>query len=171
MTPDTPTPSPCYAAPDPRRVSVPLAVILSAMPGLGHIYLGRYPQGFLNVLVTASLVAILDQSTGGAEPLFGMFLSFFWLFNMIDAGRKAHLWNLSLLRADAATEVPARLDRFSLVMTGAGLVVLGVVTLVHRALGFSLEWVGRWWRLALVVVGAALLWKAWRHATPASAEA
>ena len=44
---------------DPRRKSPWLAAILSAMPGLGQIYVGYYQQGFINALVVGGLIAII----------------------------------------------------------------------------------------------------------------
>ena len=63
------------------------------MPGLGQIYVGYYQQGFINMAVVAITITLLSSGARGAEPLFGLFLAFFWLYNMIDANRRAHHYN------------------------------------------------------------------------------
>ena len=40
---------------------------------------------------------------GGAEPLFGIFLAFFWLFNIVDAWRRATFYNNALAGIGPAT--------------------------------------------------------------------
>ena len=46
---------------DPRRKSVMWAVILSAMPGLGHVYVGYYREAFRNIAVVCLLVLLLFE--------------------------------------------------------------------------------------------------------------
>lgn len=152
-----------YRTDDPRRVSVPLAMTLSLMPGLGQVYLGRYQGGFVNILVVASLIALLNQNVGSLEPLLGFFLTFFWMFNIVDAGRQAHAWNQALLRMEAPGAEAIKEDRMAPLFTGIGLIGLGLLTLVHRVFGLSMEWVLRWWPAALVVAGVVLVWQALRN--------
>jgi hypothetical protein len=57
-----PGPAPVYYAPhpaDPRSKSPALASFLSLFPGLGQIYVGYYPHGFVNALVIACLITAL----------------------------------------------------------------------------------------------------------------
>ena len=81
---------------DPRRKSPMLALVLSAMPGLGQVYVGYYQQGFTNALIIAGLIAMLNMNMGGAEPFFGLFLAFYWLYNVVDAWRRAVFYNNAL---------------------------------------------------------------------------
>ena len=85
-------PSPALAStPDPRLKSPLLAMLLSCMPGLGQVYIGYYQRGFIHILVAASLIAFLSAS-GHMNPLIPMasfFLAFFWLYNIVDAGRRS----------------------------------------------------------------------------------
>ena len=101
---------------DPRRKSQGLAMFLSLMPGLGQVYVGYYQQGFINIVVVASLIALLDSGVGALDPLGGLFLAFFWLYNIIDAGRRAAAYNQSLIGLDEA-ELPENLASSS--TTGA----------------------------------------------------
>ena len=59
---------------DPRRKSVMWAVILSAMPGLGHVYVGYYREAFRNISVVCLLVLMLSTNAlHRIEPPFVMF--------------------------------------------------------------------------------------------------
>ncbi len=72
--------------PNANRKSPLVATLLSCMPGLGQIYVGYYQQGFTNMFVVAGTIAILSSSVmRGAEPFFGVFLSFFWIYQMMPS--------------------------------------------------------------------------------------
>jgi hypothetical protein len=113
------------SATDPRRKSVALATVLSLMPGLGQIYVGYYQLGFIYVLIFASLVTILASGAGALDPLFGLSLGFFILYNLVDAGRRAALYNLALDNATTGQlpRVEFPVNRGSRV---GGVVILGI---------------------------------------------
>ncbi|RPJ72963.1 MAG: hypothetical protein EHM24_08620, partial [Acidobacteria bacterium] len=140
---------------DPRRKSPILALVLSAMPGLGQVYVGYYQQGFTNVLVVASVIALLNftvLSDGGAA-FFGLFLAFYWLYNMVDAWRRAVFYNNALAGIAPGTlpsDFPAASGRGSLA-GGAALVVVGLVLLSNTLFGMSLAWLEQWWPVAFIV--------------------
>jgi hypothetical protein len=146
---------------DPRRKSPVLALVLSLMPGVGQIYVGYYQQGFTNALIVGSIIALLSANiVHGAEPLFGIFLAFFWLFNVVDAWRRATFYNNAL-----AGIGPATLPEDFAVTTGRGtlaggvaLVLVGVVALSNTLFGLPLDWLEKWWPLALIAVGAWLIY-------------
>ena len=148
---------------DPRRKSPVLALVLSLMPGVGQIYVGYYQQGFTNAIVAASIITLLStEMLRGAEPLFGVFLGFFWLYNVVDAWRRAVFYNNAL-----AGIGPAVLPDDFAVTTGRGtlaggiaLVIVGVIALSHTLFGVSLEWLDKWWPVALVGVGVWLAYPA-----------
>ena len=151
---------------DPRRKSPLVAAILSAMPGLGQVYVGYYQQGFLHIAAIAGMIAIV--ATGSIDrdlegPL-GFFIAFTWLYNIIDAARRASLYNQALsglrpmdLPEDA--KGPRRLGSLAggVVLIGAGLVLFG-----HTMFGMSLRWVADWWPMALVGLGAWLVYQDWQ---------
>ena len=85
--------------PDPRRKSPGLAALLSIVPGLGQVYVGYYQRGFIHAVTAFSIIALLSTEFGGdaLPPLLGPFLAFFWLYNIIDAGRRASLLNFALV--------------------------------------------------------------------------
>lgn len=148
------------------RKSPALATVLSLMPGLGQIYVGYYQQGFLFILAVATCISILEGGPGrGAEPFFGLFLSFLWIFNMIDANRRAQHYNL-VLQGLPGEEVP---ESFKVpgaggsIFTGVLLIAVGFLLFLDVKFGVSLEWVEDWWPLALVGFGVWLVVKSRRR--------
>jgi hypothetical protein len=146
---------------DPRRKSPVLALVLSLMPGVGQIYVGYYQQGFTNAIVVASLIAVLNAGRlRGVEPLFGIFLAFYWLYNIVDAWRRATFYNNAL-----AGIGPATLPEEFAVTTGRGtlaggvaLVVIGVIALSNTLLNLPLYWLEQWWPMGLILAGAWLIY-------------
>ena len=152
-----------YYTGDTRSKSALLASVLSLMPGLGQIYVGYYQQGFINILVVGSLIAVLNEGIGGLEPLCGLFLAFFWLYNIVDAYRKASLYNQALAGL-GPTELPEDIQtpsRQSTLLGGIVLILFGALALAHTKFGYSLAWVEDWWPLALVIIGVYLLYRSW----------
>lgn len=140
------------------------AVLLSVMPGLGHIYLGYVLRGFVHIVVVGCVIAILAESNGdGLAPLLGLFLPFFWLFGLVDAGRRATLYNLAL-KGGAAPHLPDS-DEFRLPKLGgsipAGLILIavGVIFLSNTLFDISLAWIEDWWPVAPIAFGAWLLYQ------------
>lgn len=155
-----PAPARRYLPPDPRRKNVALATLLSLMPGLGHVYLGYYQLGFIHVLIFASLVTILNSGAGGLEPLFGLSMGFFVLYNIVDGGRRASLYNQAL-EAGAAGMLPDVViprNRGSM-LGGVVLMVIGVVMLLHTKFRLDMYWLEEWWPLAPILLGAYLFQK------------
>ncbi len=147
--------------PDPRLKSVALATVMSAVPGLGQCYVGYYQQGFINILVVASLIAVLNQDIEPLKPLLGFFLAFFWLFNIVDAARRATFYNEALVGL-RPMPLPDNLQfptRQGSLAGGAGLIILGALLFAHTRFGMSLQWVSRWWPAAIILAGAYLIYK------------
>lgn len=162
-----PTPPPAYAPawspPRRRSKSVVLACVLSfLMPGLGQVYLGYYQRGFLHAIVFAGLITALSSgAAGGNEPMFGISLAFWYLYNVVDAGRRATLYNLAV-EGLRAPEFPADFKlpegRGSLV-GGAILTFLGILFLLNSRYDVNLDFLLDWWPLALVAIGVNLMYK------------
>jgi hypothetical protein len=151
------------ADPGPRRAverkSPVAAVILSSLPGLGQVYVGYYQRGFIHIAVAATVITLLNtRGLRELEPLLGVFLAFFWIYNMIDAGRCAAAVNRG---AEAGMqpqlpELPAAVGGGS-VFAGVLLVVVGLIILGRTVLGISLDWLASWWPLLLVVFGVRMI--------------
>lgn len=166
QAPESPPSGAGYQAPPPypSRRDLPLkspafAVILSLMPGLGQAYVGYYRQAFLSILVFASTIALLaGGDVSGLEPLLGVFLAFFFFFQMIDAGRKASLYNQILERGESldlrTDDLP---DAGGGAFVGTALLVVGVLALMHNVFDVRMEWIEDWWPLGLVATGGWLV--------------
>jgi len=148
---------------DPRSKSPALAACLSCMPGLGQVYVGFYQRGFIHAVVVAGIITLLASGTVPTlAPLFGLFLAFFWLYNIIDAARRASLYN-QMLAGNPAIEMPEDFKMPSTggsIFGGACLIAFGFVLLLHTRFDMSLEWMHDWWPAALMIFGGYLLVKA-----------
>jgi hypothetical protein len=166
--------SPGYEEPVQRtpveRKSPLAAAVLSLMPGLGQVYVGYYQRGFVNIAVVAGTIFLLNQYEFDAfQPLLGVFLPFFWIYNMIDAARCAAAVNRGVeagLQADLPA-LPAAIGGGGSAFTGAILVVLGLLFLGRTVLDISLAWMADWWPVLLILFGLRMI-LAGRHHGPAS---
>ena len=155
-------PPPVYPRRDLPMKSTAFAVILSAIiPGLGQVYVGYYKHAFLYIAVVASTITLLasnDQS--GLAPLLGVFLGFFYFYQVVDAGRKASIYNQVLERGEAVDLASDELPEVGgSVFGGAALLIIGVIALSNTVLHVSLDWLEDWWPVALIVVGAWIIRK------------
>ncbi len=150
-----------------NRKSPLVAALLSCMPGLGQVYVGYYMPGFINITVAAGMIGILASSMGdGVKTFVGVLIGFFWLYQMIDANRRAHHYN-RIMAGLGGEDVP---DGVSIptakgsTLGGAVLVIIGTLFIMDLNFGISLEWVGNWWPLFLVLGGVYLILKARKDA-------
>lgn len=143
-----------------NRKSPALAAILSLMPGLGQVYVGYYHQGFVNMAIVAITITVLSAEIAALEPLFGFGLSFFWFYNMIDAHRRARMYNLAL---GGESEIPLpedfRLPQRGSLWGGLALVLIGLMVLLNTKFDVSMDWIEEWWPLLVIGVGVYLLTK------------
>ena len=144
---------------DPRRKSSLFATFLSAMPGLGQIYVGYYQRGFINAVVVGVLIALLASGLGPLTPLAALFLAFFWLYNIVDAGRRALLYN-EALAGRSGIELPEEFKSPALagsIPGGLAVIAVGGVLLSHTLFGVPLDWINEWWPAALILFGIYLV--------------
>jgi len=137
-----------------------LAGWLALMPGLGHVYLGYYQRGFINLAIIAvTITALASGTSGGLTVLFALFLAFYWMYNILDAVRRAQYYNQALDGIEGI-ELP---EDFKMPDAGGGrfagitLVVIGFILLLNTRFDISLEWLEEWWPLALIA-GGGYLW-------------
>ena len=148
-----------------HRKSPMLACLLSLMPGVGQIYVGYDKLGFIHNLIFGATIALLTGARGPNPllPILGIFLAFFFVYNVVDAGRRANLYNLALDGMEGI-EMPSMsmtLPSFGgSIGGGVALIVVGVILLANTRFGISLEWIAEWWPLAPIGVGVYLLAKA-----------
>lgn len=141
-----------------------LAGFLSILPGLGQVYVGYYKQGFMYVLIYAFTIAVLTGSGvegSGLEPLGAIFLAFFFFFNIIDAVRRARLFN-RVVDGVAVADLPPDFELPTIrgsISTGLMLIFGGSLLFLHTMFDVSLAWLQDWWPLVLIGFGAWLVYK------------
>ncbi len=159
-TPET-GPNAAGARPAHRRSKV-LAGWFSILPGLGQAYVGHYQRGFLFAAIAGSTLAVLSGGeVKGAEPLFSIFLTFFWFFNIIDAVRLATFYN----EAMAGGELPRDIllpTRGGALAGGVVLIAIGFLLFLHTMFGMPLDWLSSWWPVAPIGFGIWLVYRAVR---------
>ena len=157
---------------DPRRKSPLFASFLSMMPGLGQVYVGYYQRGFIHAIVVSSLIAMLAADIGPLTPLAALFLAFFWLYNIVDAGRRALLYN-EALAGRSGIELPEDFKTPALrgsIPGGIAIVAAGGVLLSHTRFRMPLDWLNEWWPVALIVFGIYLVARSVMSPTPKQAK-
>ncbi len=160
----TPTYS-TVVADDPRRKSPLLASFLSAMPGLGQVYVGYYQRGFAHLLTVAGTIAVLNtrslHNNEALVPAVAFFLVFFWLYNIIDAGRRASFYNYALA---GGTDINLPQDlgapMSGSIAGGVVAIAVGALLLSHTLLDFSMDWLEEWWPMAIIGFGVFLVYRA-----------
>jgi hypothetical protein len=149
--------------PDFNRKSPVLATLLSLMPGLGQAYVGYYTQGFINIAAAAGMIAILASSFGSGIKVFvGVFIAFFWIFQMIDANRRAYHYNrvkagLGGEKVPEGFEIPSSKGS---ILGGIVLVLVGILFILDLNFNVSMEWIENWWPVILILAGVNLVYKA-----------
>ncbi len=158
--------APSYPADVRRRKGFPyksplLASLLSCFPGLGQIYIGYYQRGFTHAIIVAVTITMLASDIGSLTPLFGVLLAFFWIYNIIDAGRRASLYNQAVDGVESI-EMPQdiKLGGGGSLAGGVLLIGIGLMLFLHTRFDMSMAWVEEWWPLGAVVLGAYLIYKA-----------
>ena len=147
-----------------QRKSPFLAGLLSLMPGIGQVYVGYYKLGFIHIAVFATTIALLSSpSLSALSPALGIFLGFFVIYNVVDACRRATLYNLAVdgvrgIDLPDMNVLPPKLQ--GSVGGGVALIAVGVVLLFNTLFGFSLDWLESWWPMGLVGLGVYLVAKA-----------
>ena len=146
-----------------------VACALSLMPGVGQIYVGYYKLGFIhNFVFAATIMLLASRLPDSMYPLLGIFLAFFFIYNIVDAGRRAIYYNLALDGVEGIDLPSMNLAVPSFggsIAGGLALMGVGVVLLSNTRFGVSLDWIEEWWPAAPILFGAYLLVKAIRDRT------
>ncbi|HET6329234.1 MAG TPA: hypothetical protein VFF76_00465 [Holophagaceae bacterium] len=149
---------------DPRFKSPLLAGFLSLMPGVGQVFLGYTRLGFVHGVTAATLICLMSTNRlGPLEPLVGVFVAFFWLYNLVDAYRRATLLNEAITRMETPQQLSDGFDSVSSearIAAGGILIVAGTLALLNLRFGISMEWLERWWPAGLVLMGLYLVLRA-----------
>jgi len=152
----------------PRKGPAIAAILSGVLPGLGNVYVGFYRLAFLQILVFAGTITLLASNQWSElDPLLGVFLSFWWIYGIIDAHRRARLYNLFLARGESFPELPGDIELPRGGSLGGGIlaVAAGLLLLAHTRFGMDLGWVADWWPLGLVGFGLWLIVESRRRDT------
>jgi hypothetical protein len=143
---------------DPRRKSPLLATMMSVIPGVGQLYIGYYMRGCTTAAAFVTAIMMGALIGGAASPIFVMSAIFIWVFNLIDAGRMAALYN----HAAAGSNVIEMPEDFKLpriggsILGGVVLLLFGGIALSNTAFNYSLQWLEDWWPAFPLALGLYL---------------
>jgi hypothetical protein len=150
------------------------AVLAGFFPfGVGQVYNGQVGKAILHCGLFALLIVAVNNA-GGAEPLFGLMIAFFYFYQIFDAYRSAKAKQLGLPTPDplgiyrsvgvhesSTAAIPTPPDQAA----PLGKVPIGAVILIGMGLLFFLSnmgmfrmyWLGKLWPLILIFFGVRLL--------------
>jgi hypothetical protein len=138
-----------------------LAFLLGFIPGVGAIYNGQYVKGLIHVVVLGVLISIVsnDEMSGNLQPLFGMMIAV-WVFYMaFEAYHTAKRRQLGQPVDEFSSIVPraGHPARFPLAPTV--LIAVGLLFLLHNLDILRISQVIRYWPVALIGLGAYMLYE------------
>ena len=158
-------PAPGYRAPVNPGPNPTVAGILGGIPlGLGAVYCGQYAKGLAHLgIVVLAIVGLSSDLPWQADTALGIFLGFFWVYQIIDAIRTARALQMGEPVPDpfglAQTfGTGEKFDTTKVPGAAAILIGLGVLFLVNTVFDFSLH---RFWPIILIVLGVWLFAKHW----------
>jgi TM2 domain-containing membrane protein YozV len=150
-----------------------LAAILGCIPfGIGAVYNGQYGKAFAHLITFALLIVAVDNA-GPAEPLFGIAIAFFVVYQIFDAYRTAKAKQLGLPAPDpagvyrslgidvnAGTTLAAPggvpKPRTGLPLGAMVLIIIGFLFLLQNTGWFHFHSLGRLWPLILIFIGVRM---------------
>jgi hypothetical protein len=169
----TPLPAVPIQAARLQHKSPVIACLLSLMPGIGQIYVGYYRLGFIhNIVFITSILLLANDLPDPLYPPVSIFLAFFVIYNVVDAGRRAMFYNLAIDGVEGIElpnmniAVPSFGGSFA---GGLALMAIGGVLLSNTRFGVSLDWLEEWWPAAPILLGAYLFVKALQERRGATA--
>ncbi len=121
--------------------------MLSLLPGVGQIYVGYYKLGFVHNLVFGATIGFTVATEGSLEaliPVLALFMAFFYVYNVVDAVRRAMHYNLAVEsgRKVEMPEMNVELPDFGGSSDGgAALLGIGFILLMNTGFGISLDWI------------------------------
>ncbi|MGA9640928.1 MAG: DUF5668 domain-containing protein [Terriglobales bacterium] len=132
--------------------------------GVGAVYTGQYAKGLAHLAIFGLLIAgISSADHGGGEAIgaiCGIALTFFWIYQIVDAVRSARAIQAGLPAPDpyglgATFGGGTRVDASKVPVGAFVLILLGAVFLLHTA-GLFEHGFDRFWPVLLIGLGAWL---------------
>jgi hypothetical protein len=140
-------------------VSPGLAFVLGLIPGVGAIYNGQYAKGVVHVVIFGLLISIISSgSVHGLEPLFGLLIAIWYFYMPFEAYHTARKRQLGEPVDEFSSVFPMRTRHRGLPVGPIVLIALGVIFLLNTMDILQFEQIIRWWPVALIVLGAYMLY-------------
>jgi hypothetical protein len=157
------------ATPRDPGASPGLAFVLGLIPGVGAIYNGQYVKGLVHVVILGIMISIVSSgSADGMEPLFGMMIGA-WVFYMaFEAYHTARKRQLGQVVDEFSSIVPMRGRSSSFPAGPVALIGIGVLFLLNTLDIVRFSQLIRYWPVALIAVGAYMLYERVTPAQPTS---
>jgi hypothetical protein len=138
-------------------VSPGLAFFLGVIPGVGAIYNGQYAKGLLHAIIWGVLVSIINSSASrGLEPIFGILIAAWMAYMAFEAYHTARKRRLGEPVDEYSSLLNLR-GRHNIPVLAIGLILLGILLLLHTLNLLDFEYVARYWPVILIAAGVYLL--------------
>ena len=149
-----------------------LAFLLGLIPGVGAIYNGQYVKGLVHVVILGVLISIIgSDAAGGFEPLFGM-LTGVWVFYMaFEAYHTARKRQSGEAVDEFSSLVPLRGRPSTFPVGPVILIAAGLLFLLNTMDILRFHQLIRYWPVALIVLGAYMLYERVSSSSGSSASA
>ncbi len=154
------TPYTTQTAPD-DSVHPVLALLLGLIPGVGAIYNGQYAKGLVHAVVFGLLVSVIANghgNSGGMDALVGIMIAawvFYMAFEAYHTARKRR-YGVAVEEFSNQFDFHAGGGRFP---AGAILLIgLGFILLLSTTDIISIDDLGKYWPIGLIVLGVWLLY-------------
>jgi len=138
-------------------VSPGLALFLGMIPGVGAIYNGQYAKGMLHAIIWGVLMSIASSNAAhGMEPIFVMSVIAWMAYMAFEAYHTARKRRLGE-PVDEYSSIFNLRGRHNIPVVAIGLIVMGILLLLHTLNLLDFEYVARYWPVLLIAAGVYLL--------------
>jgi hypothetical protein len=127
------------------------------LPGMGAVYCGEVMRGVMQIAVFAALIYALSNFGGGLEPVFGLAIAFWYIFQIVDSVRLAHAKQRGTVApdpfglSDPGWAASFRSSGKGLPSGAMFLIFVGFLFLLGNV--FSYHFVSHGWPLILIYLG------------------
>jgi len=137
--------------------------------GVGAVYTGQYAKGLAHLAIFGVLIAGISASDNGHSEALGVIcgiaISFFYIYQIVDAVRSAHAIQAGLPPPDpyglAATfSGGTKIEASKVPMGAIVLILLGVLFLLHT-MGLGEFGMDRFWPVILIFIGGWMFLRNW----------
>jgi TM2 domain-containing membrane protein YozV len=154
-----PGPGAPVGVPSSAGISPGLAFLLGLIPGVGAIYNAQYAKGLVHVIVFGLLISITasDNVVGDLGPLFGMLIPAWVLYMAFEAYHTAQK-RLSGQAVDEFSSLVPMKSQGAFPAAPILLMAVGFLLLMHNLEILRLAQILKFWPVALIALGAYMLY-------------